>query len=266
MTRRTTLALGVLAGVIASALIGGIAWAAIPGPGGVINGCYDTGGNLRVVDSFPCPKKWEPLTWNQTGPPGSNGTNGTNGISPTVTQLAAGNANCPSGGAAITDASNSTAYVCNGAAGVDGDPFSGTFTAGDYSISVTTSGITLAGPSARKIEMTNSGMTIDGGALPVSIEGGAFEVDALTIDATASATASIKGGASFTAEGTALAEIKSSGVTKVTGSAGTEIDGAIIRLGAGCGTPVAKVGSVVDITSSVLLGTVLTGDPTVLVC
>lgn len=51
------------------AVVGGVAWAAIPGPGGVIQGCYDGGGNLKVVEQLPCPKGSKPIAWNQTGPP-----------------------------------------------------------------------------------------------------------------------------------------------------------------------------------------------------
>lgn len=47
-----------------------------------------------------------------TGPAGPQGPVGDTGQGVTVTQLAAGNANCPSGGAALTSASG-TAYVCN---------------------------------------------------------------------------------------------------------------------------------------------------------
>ena len=45
---RTTLA-GL---VLAAALLGGVAWATIPGTDGTIQGCYTTSnGNLRVVES-----------------------------------------------------------------------------------------------------------------------------------------------------------------------------------------------------------------------
>jgi hypothetical protein len=70
------LALGVLVGAIATALVGGIAWAAIPGPGGVIQGCYDSGGNLKVVNALPCPKGFTALPWNQQGPKGDTGDTG----------------------------------------------------------------------------------------------------------------------------------------------------------------------------------------------
>lgn len=155
MARRGSVLIGAVVGALATMLLGGIAWAAIPStPGGVIQGCYDAGGNVKVVEALPCPSKYTPFQWNQQGPAGTNGTDGTNGVSPTVTQLDAGNANCPTGGAAITDANNSTAYVCNGQTGADGDPFSGSFASpnGAYSISVTDAGITIAHGTSNSIK------------------------------------------------------------------------------------------------------------------
>ena len=35
----------------------------------MIQGCYDGGGNLKVVEQLPCPKGNKPIAWNQTGPP-----------------------------------------------------------------------------------------------------------------------------------------------------------------------------------------------------
>ncbi len=67
MGRRSVVSL-LLAGALL-AVVGGVAWAAIPGPGGVIQGCYDGGGNLKVVEQLPCPKGSKPIAWNQTGPP-----------------------------------------------------------------------------------------------------------------------------------------------------------------------------------------------------
>ena len=66
MGRRSVVSL-LLAGAL-MAVVGGVAWAAIPGPGGVIQGCYDGGGNLKVVEQLPCPKGFKPLAWNQAGP------------------------------------------------------------------------------------------------------------------------------------------------------------------------------------------------------
>jgi hypothetical protein len=56
------------------------AYAAVAGPvgsDGSIHGCYDTGGNLKVIDaSATCPKGYTPLNWNQTGAPGPLGPAG----------------------------------------------------------------------------------------------------------------------------------------------------------------------------------------------
>ena len=84
------------------AIAAGIAYAAIPGSGGVINACYQKlNGQLRVIDiqaGQSCLLSEVSLTFNQTGPqgiqgiqgipgipgiPGTNGTNGTNGINGT---------------------------------------------------------------------------------------------------------------------------------------------------------------------------------------
>src|SRR5436190_3398084 len=53
-----------------------IGFAAIPGPNGVIQGCYDGGGNLKVVSALPCPKNWTPLQWSQQGIKGDTGEKG----------------------------------------------------------------------------------------------------------------------------------------------------------------------------------------------
>lgn len=59
---------------------GGTALAAsssIPDSSGVIHGCYDTGGNVKVIDSdAACAKGYTPLNWSQTGPVGVAGPTG----------------------------------------------------------------------------------------------------------------------------------------------------------------------------------------------
>lgn len=57
----------------------GIAYAAIPGANGVIQGCYDDRGDLRVVEALPCPKHHTPLEWNQQGIQGLKGDQGLQG-------------------------------------------------------------------------------------------------------------------------------------------------------------------------------------------
>lgn len=59
----------------------GVAYASIPGPGGVISGCYKTSnpgqGALIVIDSSAtCPSGTTALNWNQTGPQGPAGPTG----------------------------------------------------------------------------------------------------------------------------------------------------------------------------------------------
>ena len=145
----------------ATLLVGGVTWAAIPGDGGVINACYGKiGGVVRVIDTAKrekCITGVEvPLSWNQQGQKGDPGTPGAPGVSPTVTQLEANDANCPAGGAAITDAAGHTAYVCSA------QPFSGTFTSpsGEYSISVTDDGITMSRGTAAAVSITGQDIAI----------------------------------------------------------------------------------------------------------
>jgi hypothetical protein len=68
----------VLAIVAALLVGGGIAYASIPGPDGVIHGCRkNTDGSLRVIDSTAtCPNGWTALNWSQTGPQGPPGISG----------------------------------------------------------------------------------------------------------------------------------------------------------------------------------------------
>lgn len=66
----------------ATVLAGGIAVAAIPDAGGVINGCYrasedDQKGQLRVVNGAGnCRNNELPISWNQVGPQGPQGPQG----------------------------------------------------------------------------------------------------------------------------------------------------------------------------------------------
>jgi BclA C-terminal domain len=73
---------GVAAAVVVVAVaVGGIAYASIPGPDGVIHGCYrKTTGELIVVDSGKvCEEGWKSLNWSQTGPTGLTGPKGPTG-------------------------------------------------------------------------------------------------------------------------------------------------------------------------------------------
>src|SRR6476646_4953770 len=74
-----------IAATIAVLAIGaGVAYATIPDSAGVIHGCYDQKGQLRVMDPSAggaCKNNETSLDWSQTGPRGQDGTNGTNGVS-----------------------------------------------------------------------------------------------------------------------------------------------------------------------------------------
>ena len=67
-----------LAVVVAGLAAGAIAYATIPNAN-VIQGCYDSGGNVKVVQALPCPKGYTALAWNQIGPAGPAGAAGPSG-------------------------------------------------------------------------------------------------------------------------------------------------------------------------------------------
>ena len=163
---KSNLLAATIGAVVASALAGGVAWATIPDSSGVIQGCYDSGGNVKVVAALPCPRGYTPFQWNQQGLKGDPGANGAPGASPTVSQLEPGDSNCPAGGAAITDAAGSTAYVCGGAKGADGQSFAGTFTSpnGQYSINVTDAGITVSHGQGTSIRLVGDDLVLRAGA------------------------------------------------------------------------------------------------------
>jgi hypothetical protein len=240
-----------LAGVVVVAVVGvaaaGVAFGAIPGVGGEIQGCYSKQGDLRVVNAASdCRKGEKALAWNQAGQDGQDGQDGQagqDGVSPTVEQLVAGDPNCPAGGAAITDATGSTAYVCSGQNGTDGtnaEPFSGTFTAGNFSIKVASDGIVLKRTAGPSIELGDTGITIKSSTGDVVVKG-----------------------LNATLEGTVSAEVKGTTATleggtnaKVTAGGITEIIGGLVKLN-GCGDPIARRGDLVSTTA------ILTGLPSV---
>jgi hypothetical protein len=71
MRRRHRLAAGAFA-IATASLLGGIAWAAIPGDGGIVQGCYDSGGNLKVLAS-----RWPGIKRAHRGHKGSKARRGT---------------------------------------------------------------------------------------------------------------------------------------------------------------------------------------------
>jgi hypothetical protein len=88
MITRKTLLTSTAAAVTAAMLATGIAIAAgvtlpFSGDGNTINGCYSSGGALKVLTpSAPsCPNGSTPIHWNQTGPQGPQGPKGDPGAS-----------------------------------------------------------------------------------------------------------------------------------------------------------------------------------------
>jgi hypothetical protein len=63
---------------VATALVGGVVGAAIPGQSGVIEGCYQKNhGQLRLVDSAAdCMRSERNISWNQAGQTGAQGVPG----------------------------------------------------------------------------------------------------------------------------------------------------------------------------------------------
>lgn len=156
----------VVSAALAAAVLGGVAYAAIPSGGGVYTACtLNSNGSVRLIDpslsSGPlsrCTANETQVQWNEQGQPGANGKDG---VSPTVAPLTAGDAHCQTGGASITDAAGTVAYVCNGAAGQpgrDGAPFSGTFRSpnGQFTLTVADGGVSIIGPDS-SIELPASG-------------------------------------------------------------------------------------------------------------
>lgn len=82
---RTRSAIAVVCVLAATIVMGGLAYASIPGTNGVIHGCYETKGTnhaMTVVDSSAqCPTGYTSLKWNQTGPQGPAGPKGPQGTS-----------------------------------------------------------------------------------------------------------------------------------------------------------------------------------------
>lgn len=82
--RRLRASKGMLAGaIVAAVLVAAVATrASIPGPNGIITGCYVAdSGRLRIIDATvtTCLPGETQLTWNQAGPPGPMGPQGLQG-------------------------------------------------------------------------------------------------------------------------------------------------------------------------------------------
>ena len=174
----------ILAGVLTLALGAGSAVAATtmltdPSPvsrAGVIDGCWANtavnGSHVIVLQNqgTTCPKGTTPISWNESGPQGptgpagpsgpsgpagpsgpsgpagSPGASGSPGTRAAVAALPTGNANCPNGGAQISDGNGHVAYACNGTNGPAGTADLDT---GYVSLDIVNSTCTLAGKGKR---------------------------------------------------------------------------------------------------------------------
>ena len=77
MKRRKLVFLSLAGALVDAAVAGGVVWAAIPDSNGVIQGCYDSGGNLKVVSALPCPKSYAPLPMGRGGTASSSSVTST---------------------------------------------------------------------------------------------------------------------------------------------------------------------------------------------
>lgn len=286
------------------ALAGGIAYATIPDGGGTYTACVlKNVGTIRLIDpSAPstsllshCTALETQVTWNQQGQRGAAGANGADGVSPTVTQLPPTDSHCAAGGAAITDASGSTAYVCSGRDGKDGKSFAGTFTSlnGQFTLSVGDSGVQITGPGA-SISLDSSGNLVEqvagaetiavGAGRTVSIGGGDTTVvgggrsetigagDTLTVGTdrtekvSGNETISVTHDRSEKVSGNAAINVLGNRTDRVSGTfgllaAGTlQLEGSLLDLNSGPSCrPAARVGDQIDTVNALIL----TGAPNV---
>jgi hypothetical protein len=224
-------------------LAGGIAYATIPDSGQTYTACMLKGvGTIRLIDTSlggnsllgRCTSLEAQITWNQKGQPGPAGPAGQ---SPTVAQLTSGDTHCAAGGAAITDANGSTAYVCNGATGAAGQPFSGTFTSpnGEYSITVADTGITIGHGAQTSIILAGDDLSLR--ALSnLKAESG----QALDLRSGSGLTAT--GGSGLTLKSIANASITAGAGLTLNSGGSTAIGASTILLGGGACMPAARLG------------------------
>ena len=254
----------VLVGVLALLAVAGVAYATIPDSAGVYTACRLNGlGTIRLIDPSAssssllshCTAFETQITWNQKGK---------NGVSPTVAQLSPGDSHCAAGGAAITDAAGTTAYVCSGQNGADGQSFAGTFTSPDgrFSLSVGNSGVDIVGPGASISLDGNGSVTVTGGHVEtvandetITIQGNRTETvggdESITVGGTRTETVSndesIKVGGDRTETVSGNESVKVSGALDVRASGALNLAGSFLGLNSGAACkPVARVGDMVD--------------------
>jgi hypothetical protein len=181
---RRDLVAALVGGAVVLVLAGSVAWAAIPGEGGAYTACMlKNVGTVRLIDkSLPpshlmshCKPALEmEISWNQRGLPGPAGT--------------------------------------DGADGADGEPFSGTFTSpnGEYSISVTDSGITIAHGASNSITLTGDDLAVRSEDIDIRSD--------LTSVLQAGTTATVDAGTKFTLNSSGSGDVHTNGVLDLEGS------------------------------------------------
>ena len=151
----------------------GVAYAAIPGSSGVINGCYSGGqGQLRVIDTDSgeqCKKNETALSWNQQGAQGIPGPIGPQGLQGVPGQQGETGATGATGATGPQGPAGEPGE--DGTDGADGTPFDGTFTSpnGLYSLTVDNSGIELKSPGT-SVKLTVASVSVQA-AGPLSLNG-----------------------------------------------------------------------------------------------
>ncbi len=111
MMGRTRLPRAVASALVATALVTGVAWATIPGTGGVIQACYGkAGGVVRIVDNASqcLPKVEVAINWSQIGPKGDGGIAGPTGATGSTGALGPTGPNGLAGAAGPTGAQGPT--------------------------------------------------------------------------------------------------------------------------------------------------------------
>jgi hypothetical protein len=169
-----TAALGLAVGLAAA----GIAYAAIPGTGGVIHGCYQTNkGTLRVVESpSNCSAGETSLDWNQTGQQGIQGTQGPPGVQGPPGPIGPSNA---------YTASNAAVYTI------------------DYGPSVFPTEIeTLTVPAGEYVVWATGDYNTGDGGLICTINNGAVATDSWTSPQEGNGSYAMVGTVSFSSSGT----------------------------------------------------------------
>ena len=227
LIRTAALCTAVLAGA-AGVAYGTSSFASSTQATSVIQACENPGnGNLRVVANAAtdCHANETALTWNVVGPQGPQGLPGPKGDT--------------------------------GDTGPAGN-FTGVFRSpnGDYSLTVSDTGIELRGPNGR-VTLNDGGIDVKS-ALNLTLEGG---TDALVKSGT---SLTLNGGTDTSVEAGGNLELSGAGTADLKSGAITSVDGPLVELN-GCSAPIPLVGGLVDLSGVISMppGTPVAGNGTI---